>query len=322
MQPPPSFSFPFPHLPLEISFLIIDQASRPDFDREPVHPRLAYIDPLTLSLVCHSFRKIAMSNLLNRVILKSNDQLYLFINSIRFQRQWRAEGSRLALDYPFLVRHMHASDVWDLVVSQAADDFIDHKTLQEVMRSIDSVSLSFEASHILHDGFQYVPAPLTNEWRCRRISLTGSHFRWLPFTSSPGGMGFMSQITHLTLWIESGSSPSDEHEAPLPEWARRLPFFALPSLNHLAFPLWYWRNPGEANLYFYIVTPCIGVSGAFEKWARGEKSAVLIDKFNVPSNVFRDNTLNVWDSIYAQILTERIWTKSIGGRETKSYSIL
>ncbi|KAF9268700.1 hypothetical protein L218DRAFT_1073159 [Marasmius fiardii PR-910] len=324
MQPQTPLSFPFKHIPLEISFLLIDHASRPDFDKEPVHPRLAYIDALTLSLVCHSFRKIAVSNLLNTVILTSDDQLRSFINSIHFQQQCRTECSRLMLDYPSLVRHMHASQIWDSVVDQTAEEFIDHKTLQEVMRSLDSVSLSFEASHMLHDGFQYVPAPLASDWRCRKVTLTGNHFRWLPFTSSPGGMAFMSQITHLTLWIPSEESPG-EPETPRAEWTRRVPYFALVSLNHLAFPRWYWRDKDEAHLDLYVVTPCLGVSGAFQKWARGDESVVSVEKFNIPSNVFLDNALNVWDSVYAQILAERIWTKSISsqtGKVEKSVSIL
>ncbi|KAK1230474.1 hypothetical protein PQX77_006402 [Marasmius sp. AFHP31] len=247
-----------------------------------------------------------MCNLLHTVILDSDAHLHSFVSAIRLQRRHRNESSPLSLNYPALVRRVCAHNIWGPLVNQSADSFIDHRTLHDVLEGTETLALNFEASHILHDGFQILCEPLVHAWECRRLVLTGSHFRWLPFTSSQAGMTFLSNITHLTLWIPYDDSPALS-DLPVPSWACRVPFFALPSLSHLAFPLWSSLPLDDMKLDFYIVTPRVGVSDALEKWSRGERNTAHIEKFILACDALRGKETSLWDGPYAHVLTERVW---------------
>ncbi|KAL0581342.1 hypothetical protein V5O48_000718 [Marasmius crinis-equi] len=318
MDPQSFTTFPFSRLPFEISLLAIDHASRPNFDAEPANPRLAYIDALSISLVCRSFRKIAMKNLLHTIIFVSDAHVRSFVDSIRLQRRLRSQSSDMALDYSSRVRHVYASNIWGAMMSQTADNFIDCLTLHEVMRDVVALSLTFDASHILHDGFQHLAKPDPYEWKCRRLVLTGSHVRWLPFTSSRAGMSFLSRITQLALWVPYDESPF-RLDSPVPPWARQIPFHALSSLSNLAFPLWSSLSD-DPKVDFYIITPRGNVSDALEKWAKGDTSAVSVEKLPLSLNCFRHESLSIWDSPHAHLLTEQVWREIIDRRCKSSSS--
>ncbi|KAJ7818216.1 hypothetical protein B0H14DRAFT_3474049 [Mycena olivaceomarginata] len=214
-------AFPFTLLPTELAHEIICIAALPDYD-DASAPRPSYATAVSMASVS--------------VVLASSPQVLSFIESILLQKHLSASPSRLALDYPKLVRRFWATECWEPLMEHSPDYYINSGALYKILCGVDSLGLHFRSLHLLYNGLASAGADPARDWTCTHVTLAGSLPRWKPLTSSTEGLLFLSRISHLTLWISTERAPP-MHESRVPSWIEDVPFWALPNLTHFAFPL-------------------------------------------------------------------------------------
>ncbi|KAJ7717830.1 hypothetical protein DFH07DRAFT_860941 [Mycena maculata] len=232
-------AFRFTILPTELALEIIRVASLPS-DEDATAPRPSYATALALSSVSHAMRSATMPHLLHSVILATSPQVLCFIDSILLQREFAAFASPLTLDYPLLVRRFWSNECWEPLMDDEPEYCINYGALYEVIRGVDSLGLNFRSLHLLYNGLTGPEADPVKDWKCRHVTFAGALPRWNPFKSTPGGIAFLSHITHLTLWIPTHDYPwlpAPPCDSPVPAWVADIPFSSFSDLSHLAFPL-------------------------------------------------------------------------------------
>lgn len=296
-----SHSFPLMNLSMELVLEIISFAAHPQLPLNTLSwARPSYSNARALASVSHLMYQITMPHLLHSVAFNRVDQLQAFIRSYTHQR--RMVSSRLAVNYAALVRQFWATGIWEPLVGH--DEGIDYRTLYDILRCVDCIGLSFPALHILYNSLASVSfEPSPGNWTCQRLILAGAGWRWSPLISTREGLAFLSQITHLALWIPCHTEEPAHNERSdhlYPQWLSGVPFSLMPGLTYFSFPL-------LTELYEGMVVQ-VGTNDEFREWVRtggytGKSIAVTFETLPFHPTVPK----GVWDSAYIQTEVERVW---------------
>ncbi|KAJ7072631.1 hypothetical protein C8F01DRAFT_963209, partial [Mycena amicta] len=190
----------FPFLPNELVLEVIRLATQPQYDDEGgATRRPSYAAGLSLALVSHAFRRATMPSVLHTVVLATSEQTLAFIDAIKLQNDLHASSSRLALNYPKLVRRFWSAECIEALEDHPPDYYIDYAALYPVLRGADVLAFTFESLHLLYNGLSSPAGAPAQDWTCQRLVLTGSRPRWKPLTSSLEGSICLSRVTHLSL---------------------------------------------------------------------------------------------------------------------------
>ncbi|KAG5220579.1 hypothetical protein IMY05_C4560000100 [Salix suchowensis] len=198
----------------------------PDF----VNGQNPYETALALTRVSSDVRRAAMPGFLHTVVISNPRQLYAFLEAVRRSRSQR-QPRRLDIhcDYAQMVRRFWCTDGPHRLLSDPT--VLDYATLYEVIRNVDSLGMTFVTLPMLTDCFAE-GRNIQKEWKCRSLVLVGPGDRWNPLVNSPEGVVFLSKLTHLVVYNLDGASTNS-----LPAAVARIPFAAMPSLTHFAFPM-------------------------------------------------------------------------------------
>ncbi|KAJ7594967.1 hypothetical protein C8J56DRAFT_453559 [Mycena floridula] len=288
-----SRSFRFVDLSPELALEIISFAATPTMSFKTCRP--SYTTALSLASVSHLMYRATMPHLLHTIACTSTEQLKSFVHS--FHQNRRQVDSRFAPDYAALVKQVWLTDIWEPLVD--CDDDIDYRALYEIFRNVDQLDISFNSMHLLYNSLTSID-PSAGQWSCRRLVLSGKHWRWSPLTSTVEGQAFLQQLTHLALWVPC-------HEVS--SWLSSIPFESMSALTRFSFPLL-----SSGSIQQYHRTTIIGNKDIFVDWKRtgqyeGDMMTIAIE---IPEAVNF-----AWDDAYAYALEEnaRVWdTEKSRGR--------
>ncbi|KAK7045631.1 hypothetical protein VNI00_007464 [Paramarasmius palmivorus] len=293
-------------LPHEVKLIIVDYAARPDFERHLHHPRSSYADAVALSAACHWMRRVAMRQLLHTVIVESDLQLSLFVRS--FHQRFDDHPSRLELDYRRLVRRLFATNIWERTVDQVAVDSSDLEATNDVLRGLEAVGVSLEASHLLYNVDCLALPPLQVDGESyRKVVLTGGpSFRWNPFTTTTDGLAILSRLTHLGMWDLPTGAPQS---APSSTVFKDIPFSLMSNLVCFAFPIWHQVGPAEEDRKLEIVLiKSIAGGSAFQAWSQGVGgSGICVENVYTGWSYGQDVVQSMPDSVHMMVLAEKAW---------------
>ncbi|KAF9501763.1 hypothetical protein BDN71DRAFT_484491 [Pleurotus eryngii] len=218
---------PLNRWPADVFHQVMRFAALPDF----VNGQSPYETALALTRVSSDVRRAAMPGFLHTVVISNPRQLYAFLEAVRRSRSQR-QPRRLDIhcDYAQMVRRFWCTDGPHRLLSDPT--VLDYATLYEVIRNVDSLGMTFVTLPMLTDCFAE-GRNIQKEWKCRSLVLVGPGDRWNPLVNSPEGVVFLSKLTHLVVYNLDGASD----ETPYPPAVARIPFAAMPSLTHFAFPM-------------------------------------------------------------------------------------
>lgn len=239
--PMPQQSFPLYLLPVDLALEIVRIACSSSFNDTFLSTAAA------LSRVSYPLYKAAMPHLLQAVTLTQAKQVPAFMHSVQLQRQHRERSSRLALDYPALLKTFWVTECWEPLVDSALDRILDYGPLHDVMRNAEELALSANTVHLLYNGLSSTTSCSRAEgWKCRELIITGSGCRWNPLTSTREGQAFLAKLTHLTILVPLEADQIASVEEALkdpPQTSEIIPVFLanlapirhMPELRQLSF---------------------------------------------------------------------------------------
>lgn len=314
--------FQFTQLPTELALNIIHLAALSSVDQPLKSPRPYYSTALSLSLVSSAVRRATMPYLLHTVVLSSSSHLLAFIESILIQRNHRSTNSRLSLDYTRLVRRLWSTECWEPVVDEEPDHPLNYSALYEIIRGVKSLGLDFRSLHLLYNGLASANANPTVDWECRQVTLAGPLWRWRPLTSTTEGMAFLTQITHLVLWIPNHETLPVPVGRLIPHWVEYVPFNLMKSLTHFACPLLRNRKqlPGRnasfapTEMVIYTVPPAkSAASSLIREWVLGGDPLqhgipVSLDLATLSSDEWPEGL--IWELAYLQGEGDGAWARA------------
>lgn len=327
--------FAFTDLSIELALEILRLASAPvtvsdetafiSWSTGKSTKTLYYSTTLALASVSYAMRQVTMPYLLYTVVLRSTSNLHAFINALRLQEEHSQCSSRLRLDYKRLVRRLWSTECLESVVDDRAHSGpTDYTVLYPILSGLSSLGLNFRSLSLLYNGLAHAASlNFAQEWKCRHVTLAGPMVRWKPLTSTPEGLAFLGQITHLTLWIPehtpaSGFPPSPPpfSESPVPRWVQTAPFVYMPNLTHFACPLVLRDAEYEfSQMVVYRVPPGSHDPALLRQWVLGGEP--LVHGVVVQADVPRSNKLyedyfdsSSWERAYMQARNESIWKEA------------
>ena len=311
--------FKFTKLPTEVALEIISLAATPElqddsFGSAPCS-RPYYATALSLASVSYTLWAATIPHLLRTVILHSKRDHAAFIYSIHQQQDFAENGSRLALDYPKLVRRLWSSGGWGPVVDEPLDSQLDYTALHQIICAADSVGLTWDSLNILDGQFPSLESGMSHGRTGLRVTFAGNNPRWNPLTSTQDGLNFLRQITHLTIWADESANEGDV----IPSWVHRIPFACMPNLTHFACPLASYQGgdqssaSGPTEMIVYAAsheargTHPLGGQGrehSLDLLTHGTKVSM-----ELPSGSNESEDL-IWESIYLQGADNNAWAKA------------
>ncbi len=218
---------PINRWPGDVFYQVMRFAALPDF----ANGKNPYESALALTRVSSDVRRAAMPGFLHTVVISNPRQLYAFLEAVRRSRSGQ-QPSRLDVhcDYAQMVRRFWCTDGPHRLLSDPT--VLDYATLYDVIRNVDSLGMTFVSLPMLTDCFAE-GRNIQKEWKCRSLVLVGPGDRWNLLVNSPEGAVFLSKLTHLIVYNLDGVS----NATPYPPAVARIPFTAMPSLTHFAFPM-------------------------------------------------------------------------------------
>ena len=277
-----------------------------------------YSTALALASVSYAMRQVTMPYLLHTVVLHSTSNVHAFINALRLQEEHSQCSSRLRLEYKTLVRRLWSTECWDGVVDDLAHSGTDYAVLYPILSGLESLGLNFRSLSLLYNGLAHASLNFAQEWKCRRLTLAGPMVRWKPLTSTPEGLAFLGQVTHLTLWIPEHTTTASGllSESPVPKWVQSAPFVYMPNLTHFACPL-ALRDASHkfSQMVVYRVPPDSHDPALLHQWVLGGEPLVhgVVVQADVPranksyGDYFDDSS---WERAYMQARNESIWKEA------------
>ena len=282
-----------------------------------------YSTALALASVSYAIRQVTMPYLLHTVVLHSTSNVHAFIDALRLQEEYSQCNSRLRLEYKTLVRRLWSTECWDGVVDDIAHSGTDYTVLYPILSGLESLGLNFRSLSLLYNGLAHASLNFAQEWKCRHVTLAGPMVRWKPLTSTPEGLAFLGQITHLTLWIPEHTTfsgfPPPFSEGLVPQWVQTAPFAYMPNLTHFACPL-VLRDASYkfSQMVVYRVPPDCHDPALLRRWVLGGEPLVhgVVVQADVPranknsftyGDYFDDSS---WERAYMQSRNESVWKEA------------
>jgi hypothetical protein len=178
-----------------------------------------------------------MPHLLRTVVLHLSRDVHYFIKSLILQLSFWQTSSRLALDYPRLVHRFWSTECREPLASTSKDEIAECGILYPILRNVQSLGIDVRSQYLLYNGLSCSYAYPKLDWRCHRLTFGGKSWRWNPFTSTPEGLAFLGEITHLVVWFEDHNFGTRDENNPFPAWLKNVPFSLMPALTHFVFPV-------------------------------------------------------------------------------------
>ncbi|RDB25336.1 hypothetical protein Hypma_007568 [Hypsizygus marmoreus] len=255
-------TFNFTGLPTELALEIIRLAATPNYEERSSSRRPYYATALSLASVSYAVRQATMRHLLHTVVLSTHRDHIAFNQTLYLQSRFAFADSRLALDYPKLVRKFWSTQCWAPVVEDRPEARLNYAAFYGIMRNAECIGLHGRSMHLLHEALSSNGSQPTQVWSCRRVIIIGP-WRWKPLTSTPEGLAFLRQITHLAACLSIDKSFTSQI---IPPGVQEIPFALMPNLTHFAYPLLRNRTQEEdsfctsTEMIAYVVPPQNSVS--------------------------------------------------------------